>query len=130
MLPLPPDTLKVTIDNLSVYADPLLEKVFYNLVENALRYGSGLTHITFSQEATEDGIVLLCEDDGCGIAAQHKEGIFNHQHFKDAGFGLFLSREILSITTLSIHETGEAGKGARFEISVPRGYFKSGQEIS
>jgi hypothetical protein len=32
-------------------------------------------------------------------------------------------REILGITGLSIRETGEPGKGARFEITVPPGYF-------
>ena len=128
-LPLAQETLVVTSDYLFIYADPLLEKVFYNLVENALRYGRGLSHITFSQVTSGDGIVVLCEDDGGGIPAEHKEGIFNHQHFKEAGFGLFLSREILGITSLSIRETGEPGHGARFEIAVPRGYFRFGQEL-
>jgi hypothetical protein len=37
---------------------------------------------------------------------------------------LFLSLEILSITGLSIKETGEQGKGARFEIRVPKEAFR------
>jgi hypothetical protein len=37
---------------------------------------------------------------------------------------LFLSREILSITGLRIQETGEPGKGARFEIFVPKGAYR------
>jgi len=40
--------------------------------------------------------------------------------------GLFLSREILAITGISISENGEPGKGARFEIRVPPGKFRKG----
>jgi len=40
------------------------------------------------------------------------------------GLGLALAREILSITGISIKETGEPGKGARFEINVPKGAYR------
>ena len=120
-----PGTLSVGIENISIYADPLLEKVFYNLVENALRYGGEQTRITFSSLLQGDSITLVCEDNGEGVPEEFKEAIFKRQYFKHTGFGLFLSREILSITGLSIHESGEPGKGARFEITVPPGYFHS-----
>jgi len=41
--------------------------------------------------------------------------------------GLFLSREILGITGLSIKETGKFGEGARFEIHVPGGKYRFGE---
>jgi signal transduction histidine kinase len=41
-----------------------------------------------------------------------------------SGFGLYFTREILSITGICIRETGEPGNGARFEIVVPRGKYK------
>jgi len=122
-LPLPQGMLSVGIENISIYADPLLEKVFYNLVENALRYGRKLTRITFSSRLSGDSITLVCEDNGDGVPEEFKEAIFKRQYFKHTGFGLFLSREILGITGLSIRESGEPGKGARFEITVPPGYF-------
>ena len=65
-LPLPQGTLLVGIENISIYADPLLEKVFYNLVENALRYGRELPRITFSSILQGDSIMLVCEDNGEG----------------------------------------------------------------
>jgi hypothetical protein len=38
---------------------------------------------------------------------------------------LFLSREILAITVITITENnGEPGKGARFEIAVPKGAYR------
>jgi PAS domain S-box-containing protein len=122
-LPLPNGTLSIRIENISIYADPLLEKVFYNLVENALRYGREQTRITFSSLLKDEHITIVCEDNGEGVPEEFKEAIFKRQHFKHTGFGLFLSREILGITGLSIRESGEPGKGARFEIIVPPGYF-------
>jgi signal transduction histidine kinase len=38
---------------------------------------------------------------------------------------LFLSREILAITGITITENGEPGKGARFEITVPKGAWRT-----
>jgi PAS domain S-box-containing protein len=122
-LPLPRGTLVIAIENISIYADPLLEKVFYNLVENALRYGREPIRITFSSHLQGDTITIVCEDNGEGVPEEFKEAIFRRQYFKHTGFGLFLSREILGITGLSIRESGEPGKGARFEIAVPPGYF-------
>jgi signal transduction histidine kinase len=55
-----------------------------------------------------------------GISAGDKQRLFGHH----TGFGLFLSREILSITGMTITETGEPGKGARFEILVPNGGYR------
>jgi signal transduction histidine kinase len=43
---------------------------------------------------------------------------------KNTGLGLFFSREILSITGISITETGVYGVGARFEIRVPGGIWR------
>ena len=122
-LPLPQGTLGISLENVSIYADPLLEKVFYNLVENALRYGREPIRITFTSRQHGDNISIVCEDNGQGVPDEFKEAIFRRQYFKHTGFGLFLSREILGITGLSIRESGEPGKGARFEITVPQGYF-------
>jgi PAS domain S-box-containing protein len=122
-LPLHQGMLVVSIENISIYADPLLEKVFYNLVENALRYGREPVRIAFSSRIQGDTISIICEDNGEGVPEEFKEAIFRRQYFKHTGFGLFLSREILGITGLSIRESGEQGKGARFEITVPQGYF-------
>jgi hypothetical protein len=38
--------------------------------------------------------------------------------------GLFLAREILSITGISIKETGGHKKGAKFEMFVPKGGYR------
>jgi len=68
----------------------------------------------------------VCEDDGTGIPPGEKEKIFERGYGKNTGMGLFLSREILAITGISITGNGEPGKGARFEIRVPPGKFRKG----
>ena len=110
-----------------MYADPLLEKVFYNLIDNAKRYGVTITEIRFSGSEGTDGYTIFCEDDGVGIPAEFKTKIFNREYFKHTGFGLNLSREILEITGITITETAEPGRGARFEILVPEGKYRRGK---
>ncbi len=105
---------------IEVFADPLVVKVFYNLMDNAALYGGKITFIRFSVEDDGDDHVIVCEDDGDGIIAQEKEKIFERGFGKNTGLGLALSREILSITGITIKETGVPGKGARFEITVPK----------
>ncbi|MGD1004786.1 MAG: CHASE4 domain-containing protein [Methanoregulaceae archaeon] len=119
-----PVDVSIEFDKLEIFADPLLERVFFNLIENALRHGKKLTKIIFSYKESNDNLILICKDDGGGIPYNEKENIFNRKFFKNTGFGLFLSREILSITGLSIKETGEPGKGARFEISIPHSAYR------
>jgi signal transduction histidine kinase len=50
--------------------------------------------------------------------------IFEPGLMRNRGLGLFLAKEILSITGLTIEETGVPGKGARFEIHVPLECFR------
>ncbi len=117
-------TLDIDPGDVGIYADPLLEQVFHNLFENALRYGEGITRISITGEERPDGYVIICEDDGTGIPDGEKERIFSRQYGRNTGLGLFLAKEILGITGIEISETGTYGKGARFELLVPRGSYR------
>lgn len=122
-----PESLSLTLNlgDLELYADPLLEKTFYTLMENSLRHGMQVTEIRFSSHITDNEVLLLIyEDNGVGISFDDKERIFERGYGKNTGLGLFLAKEILSITGLVITETGEPGKGARFKISVPKGEYR------
>jgi PAS domain S-box-containing protein len=112
------------VEGVKVYADPLLEKVVHNLIENALKYGQNITYIRLRYSTGTGGLIWYVEDDGGGIPDSEKEMIFRRGIGKGSGLGLFLAREILAITWMTIRETGIHGKGARFEISVPEGSFR------
>jgi len=117
--------IEADLSDLELFVDPLFEKVFYNLIENSLNYGGEqLKTIRISMLVQGDGLLLTYEDDGAGIEDADKEYLFERGFGKHTGFGLFLSREILAITGISIRETGTAGKGARFEIFVPKGAWR------
>ncbi len=107
-----------------VFADPLVVKVFYNLMDNAVRYGGKITTIQFFVQESRDNHLIVCEDDGEGVLLDEKEKIFERGFGKNTGLGLALSREVLDITGITIHENGEPGKGARFAITVPTGKWQ------
>ncbi|MDD1667107.1 MAG: PAS domain-containing sensor histidine kinase [Methanomicrobiales archaeon] len=104
-------------------ADPLFPRVFANLFENARRHGERVTTIRIRAREGEAGLVISVEDDGIGIPADQKERIFELGFGRHTGYGLYLAREILAIAGQSIRETGDPGKGARFDIHVPRGRY-------
>ncbi|MDG6249712.1 PAS domain S-box protein [Methanocalculus sp.] len=107
-----------------VFADPMIEKVFYNLYDNTLRHAEGATGILIHCETDDGDLLIIWEDDGTGVPEEMKERIFSRGFGKNTGFGLFLSREILGITGTTITENGIPGKGARFEIRVRKGHFE------
>jgi len=116
--------LSVKVEKAEIFADDLIEKVFYNLMENSVQHGGKVTAITFSSKKKGKSFVLVCEDNGKGISKEEKELIFEHSRGGRINYGLFFSREVLSITGLTIKETGTAGSGARFEITVPEEMFR------
>ncbi|MDO9324411.1 MAG: PAS domain S-box protein [Methanoregula sp.] len=123
---LPLDRVRLTFDlgEAEIYADPLLVRVFYNLMENALRHGEHVTEICYRCEKHTEGILIIYEDNGIGIPRTEKERIFVKGIGKNSGLGLFLIKEILESTSITIRETGEPGTGARFELLVPKGMFR------
>lgn len=113
----------LNVGELEIYADPLLENVFFTLAENVVLHAGTATGISLWCREVPCGLILVFEDNGPGVPEDTKEKIFNRHFEEKRGMGLFLSREILSITGITIRETGNFGKGARFEILVPkRGY--------
>ncbi len=119
--------LAVDTGALEIFADPMLEKVFYDLLDNAVVHGERVEHIRVTFHENGGAGVLLFEDDGVGVPASSKDKIFERGFGKVTGYGLFLVKEILDITSLSIRETGEEGSGARFEIEVPAGKWRMGE---
>jgi PAS domain S-box-containing protein len=116
------------IDDVEVYADQLTSNVLYNILENAARHGGDITKIDISTREIDSGdLLVVITDDGIGIPYEDKEKIFAHGYGSHTGIGLALSREILSITGITIREDGVPGEGGRFEIRVPgRAWRKSG----
>lgn len=107
------------------YSDwAMLENVFFALAENVIQHAKTATEYSLSYMETSDGLCLIFEDNGPGIPHDLKEKIFEREYTRRKGISLFLSREILSITGITIRETGVPGSGSRFEIFVPNGIYR------
>lgn len=110
--------------DVEIFADPMLEKVFMNLIGNTVQHSLSATWVSTNLEKRGDELFIIYSDDGIGIPAEEKELIFDSEFGKGSGLGLFLSRTILKMTGMEIWEEGEPGKGARFVIRVPLGSYR------
>lgn len=120
--------LSVNVGNLEIYADDLIGKVFLHLIENSVQQDKSVTAITISSEKQGRNLKIICEDNGDGIPEAEKELIFQHTPSGQVHYGLFLAREVLAITGITIRELGIPGEGTRFEILVPGEMFRGATE--
>jgi PAS domain S-box-containing protein len=121
------DTVQVNLPgtDAEIYADPFFGRVFYNLIDNSFRHGGSVRNISVETEVNPEGVLIIrYRDDGTGVSPGEKERIFEQGFGKNTGFGLFIIREILGITGLTIREAGTFGSGVLFEISVPKAAWK------
>jgi len=103
-------------ERLEVFADPHLPAACTHLIENAVDAGATTLVVTYQIRA---GACFICfEDNGPGIPDDIRERLFS-EGTERSGQGLFLTREILAITGITIHEEGREGIGARFVMVVP-----------
>jgi signal transduction histidine kinase len=121
-------TIRITAftGDMAVLVDPLFDKVLIQLFENTVRHGGAATEIRISRQDEDSHALLIIEDNGSGIPPADKEKIFERGYGKGTGWGLFLAREILAITGITIAENGEPGKGARFILTLPDGTYRPG----
>ncbi|PWR75550.1 hypothetical protein DLD82_04070 [Methanospirillum stamsii] len=116
--------MSIHLPDVAVFADQMIEKVFFNLLDNSTRHGKNVTELVVSGREQQDGFLVTWEDNGVGIPEEEKNLIFERGYGKNTGLGLFLAREILSLTEAVITETGEPGKGARFELLFSKGNYR------
>lgn len=106
---------------LKVLADSLLDRLFYNLVDNSLKYGEKITQIRVYYEKSKDGkLKLIYQDDGVGIPWDEKPRLFKEGYGKGTGYGLYLIKKMTEVYGWAIQETGEPGRGAQFTIMIPK----------
>jgi PAS domain-containing protein len=115
-------TCHVWAARLEIFVDPHVPAVFYHLFENSKKEGAGADRVVVTYHIRNNGCALIIEDNGKGIPDIQKDVLFS-QRSETFGCGLFLAHEILSLTEVTVRETGVMGKGTRFEILIPpKGY--------
>jgi len=107
-------------DGLMVLADSLLRQLFYNLIDNSLKYGEKVSQIrVYFRKKDNNQLELVYEDDGVGLPISEKEKIFREGYGQGTGYGLYLIRKMCEVYGWIIKETGKQGEGAQFRMIIP-----------
>jgi len=125
-------TLVNECQGLIVLADFLLRQLFYNLIDNTLKYGEKTRRIRVYYKEEENQLKLIYEDDGVGIPENVRSRLFQKGYGKGTGYGLYLIKRICEAYGWAIEETGKQGQGAQFTMVIPkkRKDGKKGYEVS
>ena len=111
---------------IEVFASPLIGNVIATLAGAGLDSGRQPSRITISsvEDNGDDTLAVILEDDSGGIAEEERATLFERRHGHTRGYGLWLAREILSLTGITVSESGTEGEGCRFELVIPPGYWR------
>jgi len=106
-------------------ANSLIE-MLNNLIDNAIRYTPVGGHITVKVNPTRIGAELCVEDNGPGIAPQHRERVFERFYRilgsgqSGSGLGLAIVAEVAKRHGAKLQlDTGNGGIGTRISIEFP-----------
>ena len=105
---------------LVVQADSLLRQLFYNLIDNSLRYGEKVSKITVRFEEENNLLKLIYEDNGVGLSEETRSNLFKEGFGKNTGYGLYLIKRICEAYGWTIQETGKQNEGAQFTMTIPK----------
>ncbi len=108
----------------TVLADRMLTTLFYNLIDNTVKHGVKADSIeVYIQKNKDDSESIVYQDNGVGISTKDKVKLFEAGIGDGKGFGLFLIKKTCEFYGWTITEEGEPGKGARFNITIPKSNF-------
>jgi signal transduction histidine kinase len=100
-----------------------VERVFFNLISNALEAMPGGGAIRIAGRPAEDGVVVEVADTGPGISPRIREQLFQpfvtHGKKGGLGLGLALARQTILDHGGDLWVESEPGRGARFWIRLP-----------
>jgi signal transduction histidine kinase len=104
----------------NILADSMLTTMFHNLIDNSLKYGKNLTKIRIYHGKEKDGSEsIVYEDNGGGISEENKTHLFTKGFGQGTGLGLYLIKRTCDIYGWTVKETGDFGKGSKFEFNIP-----------
>jgi two-component system phosphate regulon sensor histidine kinase PhoR len=102
--------------------------VFYNLMDNALKYSSLHPEVELKTWNDKNGIFVRVKDNGIGIDLNHQKNIFkslyrvptgNIHEVRGFGLGLYYAKSVVDYHHGSIHLESEIGKGSSFDVYLP-----------
>ena len=116
-------------DHLEVMGDSgHIERVIFNLLNNAFKYAPELSTVTLSARAENDMAVISIIDEGPGISQEHQARLFDRFYRADdararnegggAGLGLAICKRIVEAHKGEIEIVSKEGEGATFIVRL------------
>jgi len=112
--------------------------VFYNLLDNAIKYSDGPAMVTLTTKSNKSGIFICVKDRGKGIKNEYQEEIFknffrvptgNIQDNRGFGMGLYYVKKVIEAHKGRISVKSNEGKGSVFEVFLPfKEFMQSGSK--
>lgn len=103
--------------------------IVYNIVENAVKYGTDAPEVTIAVQETAKGIQLQFTDNGPGIPASDIDHVFdkfyrvprsNKNDVEGFGIGLFYVKKICELHGWKVSLKNNTDKGITITISIPK----------
>lgn len=120
---------KFTEEEIFMYADKVhLRRLFFNLVNNAIKFTPRSGRINFSMKKDGGGVNISVSDTGAGIPDEDLPKIFDRFFHVDrtggeaessSGLGLSIARSIAKIHDGEILAASRPGKGSAFTVILP-----------
>ncbi len=105
-----------------------LQNVFFNLVDNAIKYSPVNPVIKISTWNVDNGIMIRVEDNGIGIKKEYQKEIFknlyrvptgNIHETRGFGLGLYYVKTVVDQHSGHIHVVSQVGTGSKFNLFLP-----------
>jgi len=94
-----------------------LTRVFWNILDNAIRYTKNGT-INISAMSAQDKVIISIADTGCGMNAESKSRAFEHGFGEGSGLGLSFCKDIIKAHGGEISIESEFGLGTSVTFSL------------
>lgn len=107
--------------------EALLERVWSNIIDNAIKHSRSNGVIGITMETSENMIKVTVTDNGDGMDEEVQRHIFEKFYQGDSsrkeegnGLGLALVKRIVDISRGEVTVSSEKGEGAAFTVSLPK----------
>ena len=116
-------------NNLVNGSDPLMYRMMFNLVENAIRYSRPASTIDVTVNEEDDRVLIRIEDEGFGIPEQHRDSVFQpffrvdksrSREYGGVGLGLSLVWEIATLHGGTIEVENSSSHGTVMLATLPK----------
>ena len=123
-------TLSMDLDEVHIMGDPaFLEKVWENLLSNALKYTPTEGMIDMNLTEQQDHVTVVVQDTGIGMNDKELARIFDRfyraddsrtQETSGTGLGLPIVQQVVKLHKGEIHVASSKGGGTTFTVTLPK----------